>query len=789
MPLRDSYITSLILTVMMVPGLIPNAASPFAGETQWRENDGISAGIEFNEPPYSSDPDYQQRPGVPDIEAVSTEALLTTVILVMIPLLTLLAGLAIWSWSLRRQVTRRAAQLAAEIIERRQFEDALQHRSDFDKIITDISMRFMKLTHGLIDDEINYALESVGKFTGADRSFIFLISEDGSGVSNTHEWCAQGIEPQKETLRSLSVDDFPWWMEKVGRFELIHAPRIADLPPDAISEKALLRAEDVRSVIAVPMVSGGSSIGFLGFDSVNDEKTWVDIDIAMIWTMAESITNAIERKRAEDGLYKSEEFQRVLIETSPDFIYVLDDGGTILRVNRVNPDGRRENVVGKKAFELRLFENQSNFETIFRHAMETGRMQRMETRLDLPDGRHYYLSRLNPISFRDEEGSIVLIITDITEQKKTEEALRESEESLATEKRRLADILEGTNVGSWEWNIQTGETIFNERWANTIGYTLEELSPVSIDTWRQFCHPDDLVMSNELLERHFTGQSDYYMCETRLRHKNGDWVWVLDRGKVSAWSEDGRPLIMSGTQQDVTERINARTELEQYAETQEVLLKEINHRVKNNLTALMSIVNQELQIAGNDGNTDVHPPLVKLASRVRGLAAVHSLLSSSGWRPLRLDLLCNTVISTTLEILRVSGGIRTDVMSSGFRVDSNIAHQLTLVLNELVTNSTKHAFRDGMSGHIKLSFDTDEGSVTIIYKDDGPGFPENVLTCDPSHLSVGHELIHGIIQHTLGGTIELANRNGALVKMNIPVPHTERKEKHEIHARQTADSR
>ena len=128
--------------------------------------------------------------------------------------------------------------------------------------------------------------------------------------------------------------------------------------------------------------------------------------------------------------------------------------------------------------------------------------------------------------------------------------------------RRLNDILEGTHVGTWEWDVQTGEMVFNERWAEIIGYRLEELQPVSIKTWMNFSHPDDLKASDRLLEQHFSGELPYYEHEGRMRHKNGHWVWVLDRGKVSSRRADGKPVLMSGTHQDITQRKQAEIALE-----------------------------------------------------------------------------------------------------------------------------------------------------------------------------------------------------------------------------------
>lgn len=123
---------------------------------------------------------------------------------------------------------------------------------------------------------------------------------------------------------------------------------------------------------------------------------------------------------------------------------------------------------------------------------------------------------------------------------------------IETQRTRLDNIIRGTNVGTWEWHVPSGQTVFNERWAAMVGYTLKELQPVSIDTWARLAHPDDLRASQEALERHFSGQSDYYEVQGRMRHRDGHWVWVHDRGQLASRETDGSPGWMYGTHQDIT---------------------------------------------------------------------------------------------------------------------------------------------------------------------------------------------------------------------------------------------
>jgi PAS domain S-box-containing protein len=155
----------------------------------------------------------------------------------------------------------------------------------------------------------------------------------------------------------------------------------------------------------------------------------------------------------------------------------------------------------------------------------------------------------------DGEECIIEIVRDINTRKETEIALK-------SQRDRLEYILEGSNAGTWEWDVQTGELTVNKRWLNTIGYTTDKI-PQKIPRviWSGFIHPADLEQANAAVEKHLRGESDFYEWEFRMQHKDGHWVWILDRGKVVSWGENGKPLWIYGTHQEITQRKQAEEKL------------------------------------------------------------------------------------------------------------------------------------------------------------------------------------------------------------------------------------
>ncbi len=271
------------------------------------------------------------------------------------------------------------------------------------------------------------------------------------------------------------------------------------------------------------------------------------------------LKNRIKELEAENAQLKEDKDElRAFYENAPLPYQSLDQDGCFIDVhpNWLNTLGyKREEVIGEYFADFLHKDWHPSFEKNFPELKRRGYIHNLEYRMKHKKG-HYidvlfegYVGYHRDGTFRQT----YFVFKDISQHVK-------DREKLASQKERLANIIEGIDAGTWEWNVQTGETIFNERWAKFIGYTLEELSPTTIDTWMKHAHPDDLEKCKKELDKHFRGETDLYECEHRMKHKDGSWIWLLDRGKVVSWTEDGKPLWMFGTHQNITKRKQAEGE-------------------------------------------------------------------------------------------------------------------------------------------------------------------------------------------------------------------------------------
>lgn len=322
---------------------------------------------------------------------------------------------------------------------------------------------------------------------------------------------------------------------------------------------------------------------------INDRICYFDARMAPLGTdkVLTSVRDITDRKEKEIELKKLLQ----AIEQSPVTIVITDVKGRIEYANPAFEKTSGYSFEEAKGKNPNILKSEKMDNTIYKDLWEnisSGKEWRGEWINKRKNGELYWEDvSITPVF--SEKGEIINYLAvkqDITQKKQSEKRILELNESLEQkvlertnelaqtnfilkkeidnriladvsleiEKKRLASIIEGTNVGTWEWNIKSGENIVNERWAEILGYSLDELLPVSIDTWINFIHPDDKNKTIEQIKKHFSGELDYFDSEFRMKNKNGNWIWVLNRGKISKWDTDGKPLLMSGTLQDITEQ-------------------------------------------------------------------------------------------------------------------------------------------------------------------------------------------------------------------------------------------
>jgi PAS domain S-box-containing protein len=330
-------------------------------------------------------------------------------------------------------------------------------------------------------------------------------------------------------------------------------PRFADNP-------LVLGDPGIRFYAGVPLrLVDGSAAGTL---CVIDRapRRLSDTQTELLRALGEVASQALEawrirrlRREVTDELIASEERLRRLYEATPAMLQSIGADGRIVAVSDTwlaTLGYAREEVLGRRSSDFLTPESRRHAEEIVVPGfLAGGRADRVSCQMVRADG-----------GIIDVEMSAVLepdplprpprglaVTEDVTER-------RRAQRELVEQRQRLANIIEGSGVGTWEWNARTGDILINEAWARILGEDVADLAPLSFDTWERRTHPDDRGPTLAALQRHLAGEVERYEAEFRMRHRDGHWVWLLSRGAVLTRTRTGAPEWMFGTQKDISER-------------------------------------------------------------------------------------------------------------------------------------------------------------------------------------------------------------------------------------------
>jgi PAS domain S-box-containing protein len=209
---------------------------------------------------------------------------------------------------------------------------------DFENELLQLSPTLTGLSHNKINDAIIVALSRIGQFLSADRSYIFEFNSSETVMDNTYEWCNAGINPEIENLQGVPCEVFPHWMEALLRHENIVITSVRDLPESWQSERDVLEPQGIQSLIAMPLITDGILIGFVGLDSVVKKKEYTNPEINILKVWSSMLASLINNQRSGKLLEQTRQNYETFFNTIDDFLFIFEENGNIVDINKTVTD-------------------------------------------------------------------------------------------------------------------------------------------------------------------------------------------------------------------------------------------------------------------------------------------------------------------------------------------------------------------------------------------------------------------------------------------------------------------
>ena len=390
-----------------------------------------------------------------------------------------------------------------------------------------------------------------------------------------------------------------------------------------------------------------------------------------------------------------------------------------------------------------------------------------------PDGPGFYWD-ITYLPLLDERGEraagILTFAVDVTdkvrargraERRASKESARAAVASYDRE--RLALAAEATGLGIWEWHVETGATHWSDE--QKLIWGLRPDDPATYDYWESVLHPEDREMVIGSIQKLLDPQSG---GELKLEHRvvwpGGAVRWISSRGRM-LYAETGRPMRLIGTALDITRRREEQDALQAALASKEILLREVNHRIKNSL----QLVSSMLALQSGQVSDPGFQRLVREAqTRIQVVASVHErLYRSQDLSFVDLDEFLETLCRDLERAgLHQSGAVAVDVTAEPMRIGNDRAVPVALVLNELLTNAIKYAYPEG-DGVIEVSLRSgQDGAAVLTVSDEGVGLPENFAERQTN--SLGFRIINGLIRQLHGELRILPRAIGTAFELTVP---------------------
>jgi len=496
---------------------------------------------------------------------------------------------------------------------------------------------------------------------------------------------------------------------------------------------------------------------------------WIGLALFMIqtWLLLGLIINRARRIKGEKALRESEERYRGLYDDAPIAYHEYNQEGRIVSVNKRELEMLGYNVdemVGKYVWDFVVEKDKAEKSVKGRISGLVPPAKGLERLFRRKDGTTFPVL-IDEVIIKNEAGRIIGVrssILDITERKQAEEKLQRSE-------RQLSNAVNLAQLGHWELDIASGMFTFSDSFYAIFHTTAEEMGGYHMsiaDYANRFVHPDDMWQvaeeTRQAMETDDPGFSRY--IEHRILYADGGVGDIAVRFFIVKDSQ-GKTIKTFGVNQDITERKRAEEQIRTSLKEKEVLLKEIHHRVRNNLTTIASIFSLQSPYLEDKKSKEIFR---ECENRVRTMSKIHTkLYQSKDLAHIDFGSYLGELSNELFLSYQIDPeAVEFDIQVEDISLDIHNALPLGLLLTELITNSLKYAFPEGRKGILQVNLRRDNDRMVLSVADDGIGFPEDIDYQKTSTL--GLQLVTGLVKQ-LKGSLELKKGRGTVWIITFPL--------------------
>lgn len=450
------------------------------------------------------------------------------------------------------------------------------------------------------------------------------------------------------------------------------------------------------------------------------------------------MTDITKQKQLDKQVYLEKEQWKQTFETVSEGIYLTDKNYQILLCNKAfaNLTGYKkpEQLFGAKSHYVIHGSSAPNEKCAAHKALMTNTTQ-SETYFEPHIKKHLKITSSPVFDNQNKAEFYVNTILDITEEYRAQQALKESEI-------RFNLAIEGAYEGMWDWNLETGEVVFNHIWAEMLGYSIDEINP-HVDTWKELLHPDDAEQTIKQLKLHLDGKTDRYESEHRLKTKSGEWLWILDRGQVVSRDKNGNPLRAIGTHLDITRTKQTEEELKKAKEKAEeadrlksAFLANMSHEIRTPMNGIIGFTELLRQKTYDKPKQDKLFRIIQSSSR-QLLRLINDIIDIAKIEANQLSIsketfdinqmLSDLTIQTQMEVTNKKNAHQPEILLDIESPNTaNIIYTSEVRLRQILNNLVNNALKFTEKGHIKIGYrEASDNTINIFVEDTGIGIPEH----------------------------------------------------------------